>query len=160
MSKPKFELDINIPRTFKLLQTDPATGQSSYGAWWLYNVICEGTEYSFFAPEKVVNNFKQNHVGQQDEITITKKITKSGKANIVDFEINIKKPNSEAPMNEQNVTDTGVINNGSNGNEILSGDYPLMLQAMTEAVNLRQQLGVDIDINKLGVTLFLRRVRA
>lgn len=151
MSKPKFELDINIPRTFRLLQTDPATGQSSYGAWWLYNVISEGTEYSFFAPEKVVNNFKQNHVGQHDEITITKKITKSGKANIVDYEIAIKKP-----ANDFVIADDG----GYQGNENFSSDYPVMLQAMTEAVNLRQQLGVEIDINKLGVTLFLRRVRA
>ncbi len=152
MSKPKFELDINIPRTFKLLQTDPATGQSSYGAWWLYNVISEGIEYSFFAPEKVVNNFKQNHVGQQDEITITKKITKSGKANIVDYEISIQKPEQkqQVPHSE----------NPYNDNETMSTDYPVMLKAMSDAVKLRQELGVDIDINKLGVTLFLRRVRA
>ncbi|MBN8570396.1 MAG: hypothetical protein J0M18_12260 [Ignavibacteria bacterium] len=152
MSKPKFELDINIPRTFKLLQTDPATGQSSYGAWWLYNVISEGTEYSFFAPEKVVNNFKQNHVGQQDEITITKKITKSGKANIVDYEINIKKPEQKQQSSNSE--------NPYNDNETMSTDYPVMLQAMSDAVKLREELGVDIDINKLGVTLFLRRVRA
>jgi len=152
MSKPKFELDINIPRTFKLLQTDPATGQSSYGAWWLYNVISGGTEYSFFAPEKVVNHFKQNHVGQQDEITITKKITKSGKANIVDYEISILKPEikQQPPHSE----------NPYNDNETMSTDYPVMLQAMSDAVKLREELGVDIDINKLGVTLFLRRVRA
>ncbi len=152
MSKPKFELDINIPRTFRLLQTDPATGQSSYGSWWLYNVISEGVEYSFFAPEKVVNHFKQSHVGQQDEITITKKITKSGKANIVDFEVNIQKPEQkqQAPHSD----------NPYNDNETMSTDYPVMLQAMTDAVKLREELGVDIDINKLGVTLFLRRVRA
>jgi len=152
MSKPKFELDINIPRTFKLLQSDPATGQSSYGTWWLYNVISEGTEYSFFAPEKVVNYFKQNHVGQQDEITITKKITKSGKANIVDYEISILKPaiKQQGSHSDNPYTD----------NETMSIDYPVMLQAMTEAVKLREELGVDIDINKLGVTLFLRRIRA
>jgi hypothetical protein len=150
-NKPKFELDINIPRTFKLLQTDPATGQSTYGQWWLYNVICEGTEYSFFAPEKVVNYFKEHHVGQQDEITITKMIKKSGKANIVDYDIAIKKP-----ANDFVIADDG----GYQGIENYSADYPVMLQAMTEAVNLREELGVDIDINKLGVTLFLRRVRA
>jgi hypothetical protein len=150
-NKPKFELDINIPRTFKLLQTDPHTGQSSYGTWYLYNVISEGTEFSFFAPEKVVNYFKENHVGQQDEITITKAIKKSGKANIVDYDIAVKKPN-----NNFVIADDG----GYQGIENFSSDYPVMLQAMTEAVNLREQLGVDIDINKLGVTLFLRRVRA
>jgi len=152
MSKPKFELDINIPRTFKLLQTDPATGQSSYGAWWLYNVISDGIEYSFFAPEKVVNNFKQNHVGQQDEITITKKITKSGKANIVDYEISIQKPDAKQQVLH--------AENPYNDNETMSTDYPVMLQAMSDAVKLREELGVEIDINKLGVTLFLRRVRA
>ncbi len=149
-NKPKFELDINIPRTFKLLQTDPHTGESSYGKWYLYNVSSEGKEFSFFANEKVVNYFKDNHVGQQDEITITKKITKSGKANIVDFEITIKKPTNDFLIGDD----------GGYQGEGFSTDYPVMLQAMTEAVNLREQLGVDIDINKLGVTLFLRRVRA
>lgn len=152
MSKPKLELDINIPKKIKLLQTDPASGQSSYGQWWLYNVISEGTEYSFFAPEKIVNIFKQSHVGQQDEITITKKITKSGKANIVDYEVNIQKPETKQQ--------TQHSENPYNDNKSMSTDYPVMLQAMSDAVKLRAELGVDIDINKLGVTLFLRRVRA
>lgn len=109
MSKPKFELDINIPRTFKLLQISPATGESTFGKWWLYNIISSGKEYSFFAPEKVVNFINENHISQQDEIIITKKITKSGKTNIVDFEIVIKKSTNEAPIMNRVSIMPGII---------------------------------------------------
>jgi hypothetical protein len=39
-------------------------------------------------------------------------------------------------------------------------DYQLLLQCMTEAMMIRDELGSDIDINKLGVTLFLRKIKA
>lgn len=70
----------------------------------------------------------------------------------MDYEISIQKPETkqQAPHSE----------NPYNDNETMSTDYPVMLQAMSDAVKLREELGVEIDINKLGVTLFLRRVRA
>ena len=42
---------------------------------------------------------------------------------------------------------------------VLSKDYPVMLQCMTEAMMLRDELGHDVDVNKLGITLFLRKVK-
>jgi len=59
MAKQKLELQVNIPTTIKLLQTDPATGENNYGKWYLYNIECEGSEYSYFAPEKVVKLLKK-----------------------------------------------------------------------------------------------------
>ncbi|MBK6537411.1 MAG: hypothetical protein IPG09_06400 [Ignavibacteria bacterium] len=41
----------------------------------------------------------------------------------------------------------------------LSKDYPVMLKCMTEAMMLRDELGHDVDVNKLGITLFLRKVK-
>jgi len=199
MGKEKLELQVNIPTTVKLLQTNPATGENSYGKWWLYNVECGGTEYSYFAPEKVVNILNENNVVQDDEVVITKKLIKSGKKNITDYEVHIlETTHADIPATNgrsngyQKVVETtqnghmsvssangegnghinsngctngnGKTNGNGNGQVVnsaqgLSKDYPVMLQCMTEAMMLRDELGHDVDVNKLGITLFLRKVK-
>ena len=188
MGKEKLELQVNIPTTVKLLQKNPATGENSYGKWWLYNVECEGTEYSYFAPEKVVNILNENNVVQDDEVVITKKLIKSGKKSITDYEVHIlETTHAEIPAtngrsngHNNNVIDlqhnghltesaangkvNGHINGNGNGQVVndataLSKDYPVMLSCMTEAMMIRDELGHDVDVNKLGITLFLRKVK-
>jgi len=179
MAKPKLELQINIPSTIKLLQSEPATGENSYGQWWLYNVECEGLEYSYFAPEKVVQILKANNVGKDEEVVITKKLVKNGKKNVTDYEVHVLE-NNNTPVHTNNNTNgrtngsingNGHLQNGhqinNNGNlqsaentkSTYSKDYSMMLQCMTEAMMLRDELGHDVDVNKLGITLFLRKVK-
>lgn len=183
MGKPKLELQVNIPTTIKLLQSEPATGENSYGRWYLYSVECDGTEYSYFAPEKVVQLLKGNNVVQDDEVVITKKLVKNGKKNITDYEVCVLENevvtetthqvngqtngNTNGYSNNINVNGSALsVTNGftsvgrTNVNSpALSKDYPVMLQCMTEAMILRDELGHDVDVNKLGITLFLRKVK-
>lgn len=187
MGKEKLELQVNIPTTIKLLQTEPATGENNYGIWWLFNVECNGTEYSYFAPEKVVNILKENNVGLDDEVVITKKLVKSGKKNITDYEVHVLETTPSEPVvtngrsnGYEKVVETkqnghlsvstangnGVAHTNGNGNgqevdaePVLSKDYPVMLNCMTEAMMIRDELGHDVDVNKLGITLFLRKVK-
>ncbi len=176
MAKQKLELQLNIPTTIKLLQTEPATGENNYGKWYLYNVECEGSEYSYFAPEKVVELLKANNVSQDDEVVITKKLVKNGKKNIVDYEVCVLEASTPAETNKNPVVKTNGNTNGiavtqngqltnTNGNGHIqpvvehSNDYPIMLSCMTEAMLIRDELGHDVDVNKLGITLFLRKVK-
>jgi len=187
MGKPKLELQVNIPTTIKLLQSEPATGENSYGKWYLYSVECNGTEYSYFAPEKVVKLLKENAVTVDDEVVITKKLIKNGKKNITDYEVCVlenealavssHKTNGYSNGNSNgyhngngnsngytngitNGTSTEITKINNNGNSpVLSKDYQVMLQSMTEAMMLRDELGHDVDVNKLGITLFLRKVK-
>jgi len=174
MAKPKLELQINIPTLMRLLQTEPASGESNYGKWFLYSVECNRQEYSFFAPEKVVEFFKKNNVGQDDEVVITKKLIKKGSKNLTDYEIQIIE--SKVPALSGNYSN-GITNGVSNGNghsmvttngvhqnaietaPAISRDYKMMLQCLTEAMMLRDELGQDIDLNKIGITLYLRKVK-
>jgi len=176
MAKEKLELQINIPSTIKLLQNEPATGENSYGQWWLYNVECEGREYSYFAPENVVKILKANNVGLDEEVVITKKLVKIGKKNVTDYEVHVLE-NNNTQVHANNFTNerTNVASNGNsnghsmvatNGNHqaveshpVISKDYQLMLNCMTQAMMLRDELGHDVDVNKLGITLFLRKVK-
>jgi len=176
MSKPKLELQINIPSTIKLLQSEPATGENSYGQWWLYNVECEGQEYSYFAPEKVVQILKANNVGLDDEVVITKKLVKIGKKNVTDYDIHVLE-NNNTPVHTNNNTN-GRTNGTDNGRQYsqngyatvgsdevtvdsqpgLSKYYYLMLQSFKEILMIRDELGeADLDINKLAITLFLSK---
>jgi hypothetical protein len=75
MSKPKLELQVNMPQTIKLLQTEPATGENAYGQWFLYNVQSNGQELSFFAPDKIVKKFQEHQVQENDEVVITKRLS-------------------------------------------------------------------------------------
>ena len=186
MSKPKLELQVNIPTTIKLLQSEPATGENSYGKWYLYSVECNGTEYSYFAPEKVVQLLKENNVVQDDEVVITKKLVKNGKINITDYEVCVLE-NAEVAETNHITNDhvngqvNGNTNGYSNGNikgsvvsvtngsnnvgrtnvnsPALDKDYTIMLECMTNAMMHRDELGHDVDVNKLGITLFLRKVK-
>ena len=177
MAKQKLELLVNIPTTIKLLQTEPATGENNYGTWYLYNVECEGAEYSYFAPEKVVKLLKANNVCQDEEVVITKKLVKNGKKNLVDYEVSVLESCSTAaatslPNGHANGSTSGMVvtqngqitNNNGTGHKPqqpvveYSKDYPVMLQSMTEAMLIRDELGHDVDVNKLGITLFLRKV--
>ena len=180
MGKPKLELQVNIPTTIKLLQSEPATGENSYGRWYLYSVECDGTEYSYFASEKVVQLLKENNVVQDDEVVITKKLIKSGKKNITDYEMCVLENEAVAVSNHQingqangytngysNVNGSAVaVTNGSNNvgrtnvnSPAKDKDYTIMLECMTNAMMLRDELGHDVDVNKLGITLFLRKVK-
>lgn len=182
MSKPKLELQVNIPTTIKLLQSEPATGENSYGKWYLYSVECEGSEYSYFAPEKVVKLLKENEVTVDDEVVITKKLIKNGKKNTTDYEVCVLENEAVAVPNHQvngsangftngysnsNVNGSAVaVTNGSNNlgrtnvnSPAKDKDYTIMLECMTNAMMLRDELGHDVDVNKLGITLFLRKVK-
>jgi len=183
MSKPKLELQVNIPTTVTLLQTEPATGENNYGQWWLYNVECEGTEYSYFATEAVVKELQSNNVCEGDTVIITKKLIKKGKHNVPDFEVCVLENHEDLQSNINSNGSSGKINgsvnnktsfvknaypnsNGENKKTLVkpdqsavSNDYPVMLRCMTEAMLIRDELGGDVDVNKLGVTLFLRKVK-
>ena len=185
MAKQKLELQVNIPTTIKLLQKEPFTGENNYGTWYLYNVECAGSEYSYFAPEKVVELLKANNVSQDEEVVITKKLVKNGKKNLVDYELHVLESAEPVETNPYPVVKTNGSVNGSNtgiavtqngqlthnnGNGNVqtiteqpvtefSKDYSVMLQCMTEAMMIRDELGHDVDVNKLGITLFLRKVK-
>jgi hypothetical protein len=162
MQKPKLDLQVNMPQTIKLLQTEPATGENSYGQWFLYNVQSNGGEYSFFAPEKVVQKFRENNVKENDEIIITKRLFKNGKSNIVDYDVAVleQKPVTVVNGHAGNGYAKPVAMHSGNGHaEIPNKDYQLLLQCMSEAMMIRDELGGDVDINKLGVTLFLKKVK-
>ena len=150
-NKPKLELEVNIPCKIKLLQDKPATGNSQYGTWHLYNVLSGGQEYSFFAPDQVVQFINENHLGKNSEIVIIKQIVKNGNKKVTNYV-------TAFPQPESSLSNGTTITNGSSDHS--SPEFTKMLQSMNEALQIRNRLGSEVDASKIGITLFITRMKA
>jgi len=149
-TKAKLELQINIPKKIKLLQDQPATGENQYGKWWLYNVLSNDQEQSFFAPEPVVKFISENGLKRNSEIEITKKLVKNGNKNTADFQIEI--------VSNGKSQDTSTNTNDTNNQK--RNDYENMVEALKEALKIKEYLKSDIiDVNKIGITLFIQKCK-
>ena len=140
--KPKLELQVNQPIKIKLLQDKPATGESSVGKWWLYSVECEDKEQSFFTPEPIQQFIENNALGKGDELLVTKILTKNGKANVVDYRVELLTKKALVPP--------------ANGSP-KADDYQIMRLAMQQAIELQKELGSVIDVNRVGISLYISR---
>ena len=147
--KAKLDLQVNIPTKIKLLQDTPATGTSQFGKWYLYSVMCDDTEQSFFAPEPVQKFIEDNQLKKDDEIQITKSITKNGKTNVVDFKVELL--SKQASSNEKS-------SNG-NGNGQKPDDVQIMRECLKAAIDLQSELGAIIDINRVGLSLYISKTK-
>lgn len=144
-NKPKLELAYNVPTKIKLLQSEYQTGKSTVGQWYRYTVESNGTEYSFFAPESVVDFITANKLKKFSELLVTKKVSVNGKKSTTDYQVEI------------------VLNGTSGQNapeDSVSEEYKMMLQSMREAQLIKTQLGDAIDENKIGVALFIQKCRS
>lgn len=150
-NKPKLELDVNMPCKIKLLQDKPATGNSQYGTWHLYNVLSGGQEYSFFAPDQVVQFINENQLSKNSEIVITKQIVKNGNKKVTNYVTTF-------PQLGNSQSNGTVINNGINDHS--SPEFAKMLQSMDEALQIKNRLGSEVDASKIGITLFITRMKA
>ena len=140
-TKPKLELPVNTPVKIKLLQDKAILGQSSFGPWCLFNVESNGTEFSFFVPEPIQQIIDSNNLGRNDELQITKTITNNGKG--FDFKVELL---TKAPV-------TPKSDNGSPKTD----DYQIMRLAMSQAIELQKELGSVIDVNRVGISLYISR---
>ena len=50
MDKPLLELKTNVPVVAEFLFDKGKSGEGQYGAWYLYGLKVDGTEYNFFSP--------------------------------------------------------------------------------------------------------------
>lgn len=145
MSKPKLELKINEPTKIKLLQTDCVTGESNFGKWFLYNVLAEGKEQSFFPPEQVVKYIQENSLKKGDELSITKSLTKNGKSNVINFKMDF--------VTKENEQDIKPDENGK------SDDIKIMRECLMAGIQLQKELGSVVDVNKISMSLYIARIK-
>ena len=149
-TKPKLELQVNVATKIKILQDEPATGTSSYGPWWLYNVEIDGQEHSFFAPEPVVKFIEDNQLKKGDEISILKTLVKNGKKNVPDFKIEIVAEHKESVVEKMSPPTNG---NGKHDDikKIMHDSYTMALELQNEFPTL--------DLNRVALSIFISQTK-
>lgn len=146
-NKPKLELQMNIPTIVKLMQNNPAKGESQFGKWWLYNAE-DGNrnECTFFAPEPVQKFIEENKLRKGDVIQITKTLTKNGKGNRIDF-------NTELILKHQEQEVLPLVSNGK------PDDIKIMRECLMSAIELQKELGSVVDVNRVGLSLYIAKTK-
>jgi hypothetical protein len=149
--KPKLELLVNQPTRIKLLQDKPATGESNFGPWWLFNVEADGQEQSFFAPKEVVDFIKQNSLGKNAVISITKTLVKNGKKTTPEYKIEVVA--SQAAQNVEGPTAP------TNGNGKSDDSIRIMRECLIAGIDLQKELGSVVDVNKVALSLYISKTK-
>lgn len=149
--KLKLELPINQPLTLKLLQDEPATGTSSYGPWWLFNVEADGQEQSFFAPEQVVKFIQDNGLKKNSMISITKTLIKHEKKTTPEYKIELV-ASQEVQTAERNTPP-------NNGNGKSDDSIKIMRECLIAGIDLQKELGSVVDVNKVALSLYISKTK-
>jgi len=148
-NKPKLELQLNIPCRIKLMQDKALTGNSNFGTWYLYNVIAEDKDQPFFAPVQVQDFIENNQLKKGDELQVTKVLTKEGKRNVIDFDIQLL---SKQPTQDS----TNAKPSNGNGKP---DDIKIMRECLIAAIELQKELGSVVDVNKVGLSLYISKTK-
>lgn len=145
--RKKLELEINTPTEISLLYDTPIVGESQYGSYRMYAVESNGEQYSYFAPELVHEKLKELKKGES--AIITKLAAQRGNKVVTTYDVQV--PKNVSVSNNSN-TPTQQIEECSHDKT-----YEIMLQSLTDAVAIANELGGMVDANRIGITLFIAR---
>lgn len=154
--RSKLELPVNQPITIELLFDEPISGTSKYGSYYMYAVIAEGKEYSFFPPEEIHEQLKPLKKG--DKAVITKLAAQRGNKLVTALDVKIESKQSLKQNNDFAQQEEESINKGDNASSKTNDNlYNIMLHCYQDALELQKELNGLADPEKIAVTLFIAR---
>ena len=152
--RKKLERELNRPTEIKLLYDEPIVGESQYGNYYLYAVESEGAEYSFFAPKEVHEKIVNLRKG--DTAIITKSAKQQGSRFVASYDVILpeysNRSNKVQTIDE--IIDDVLPSAEEDDNDSL---YEIMLKSLRDAVDIANELGGIVDVNRIGITLFIAR---
>jgi len=142
MERSKLELELNQPKTIKLLFDEAITGESQYGKYYLY-AVSNGSdkEYSFFAPDTVHEILKDH--GKGTVATVTKIASQKGSKLVTSY--NVK-----------------IIENSEEKNTIPNQTNPyldMMIQSFEDAIEIQDKFNGMANVNQIAITMFIQRTK-
>lgn len=145
MERPKLELEVNQPKTIRLLFDDAIVGKSQYGPYYLY-AVSNGSdkEYSFFAPEEVHEALRGH--GKGTVATITKVASQKGSKLVTSYNVEIDKSSVDGSE------DSTMLNQN---NKYLD----MMIQSFEDALIIQEKFNGMGNVNQIAITLFIQRTK-
>ena len=146
--KPKVELNLGQETRLKLTRDKAYVGQNSYGQYYLYGVLENGEEKSFFASEEIHAKILEAGLHTGDEFLIRKKAVQNGRKVSAQVEFEVISKQAAPPS----------IGNGSHVDDSLRD---MLLQCVVDADMIIKSAGVQVsdELQKLATTLFIARSR-
>jgi hypothetical protein len=148
--KPKVELNLGQETRLKLTRDKAYVGQNSYGQYYLYGVLENGEEKSFFASEEIHTKILEAGLHSGDEFSIKKVPQQQGRKVIarVEFAVLLKQP---APS----------PNGNGNGSHVEDSLRDMLLHCVVDADSIIKSAGIQVsdELQKLATTLFIARSR-
>ena len=148
--KSKVELNLGQESRLKLTRDKAYIGQNSYGQYYLYGVLENGEEKSFFASEEIHAKILEAGLHSGDEFSIKKVPQQQGRKVIAKVEFSV--------LSKQ----AGPISNGNgNGSKVEDSLRDMLLQCVVDADSIIKSAGVQVsdELQKLATTLFIARSR-
>ena len=141
MERKKLELEVNKKISLVLLFDSPIEGESQYGKYFMYGIMCGNEEYNFFAPPKVHEALKDKSKGTKFQLIKTAK--EKNKKLVTDFEI--KFLNSSEQSTPKTVQTDSEL-------------FTAMLISYEEATKIQSKYSA-VNLNQCAVTLFIARTK-
>ncbi len=150
--RTKLELAINQPTELTLLYSEPITGRSQYGDYFMYAVAVGEDEYSFFAPAEV--HAELSKLSKGDRALVTKLAAQRGKKLVTTYEIKAVGKEAKQPVIE--------ALGQSNEEEYAAAPthdsfFDIMLNSYRDGLEISRELNGMADPEKIAVTLFIAR---
>jgi hypothetical protein len=148
MERPKLELELNQPKTIKLLFDEAIVGESQYGKYYLY-AVSNGSdkEYSFFAPEEVHAILKDCKKGTI--ANITKVASQKGSKLVTSYNVEVEKESVESG---DDLVDSAMLNQ----NKYLD----MMIQSFEDALIIQEKFNGMANVNQIAITMFIQRTKS
>jgi hypothetical protein len=164
--RTKLELKLNQPVEIELLYDEPVIGENSWGPYFMYAVISEESEYSFFAPAPV--HFELFNLKKGDKAIINKTAVQKGNKVVTNYEVTLPQKvaqqnaiNSHTPAapiitEKPKLSESFIKEQGS----ISDNYFEIMLKSYTDALEIQNELGNMIDVSRIAITLFIARSKS
>jgi hypothetical protein len=151
-NNPKLELKLNESARVKLLKDKCYEGQNGFGAYYLYSVMHDTVEKSFFAPEDIHQQIVSHGLHAGSEFILHKKASQNGKK--ITGELVFESVKEESPVQKP------IGLEPTNGKDLYKEIMAHCLQDAIAIVKSMQDVPFqNEDIRAISSCLFIARTR-
>jgi hypothetical protein len=149
--RTKLDLPINQPTEITLLYSEPITGKSQYGDYYMYAVSKDDTEFSYFAPAEVHSELSKLSKGEK--AIITKLAAQRGSKLITTYDVKLISANVKQQIELTTEYNTEKEDIAPTHDSF----FGIMLNSYRDALKISKELNGMADPEKIAVTLFIAR---
>jgi hypothetical protein len=149
--RTKLDLPINQPTEITLLYSEPITGKSQYGDYFMYAVSKDDAEFSYFAPAEVHSELSKLSKG--GKAIITKLAAQRGSKLITTYDVKLVSAEVKQPIEQTTWHNTEEEDIAPTHDPF----FGIMLNSYRDALEISKELNGMADPEKIAVTLFIAR---